>query len=252
MKSRASAASEPARSERGDGAPSESARRGGRGGAAPRLIEDLIVALAADARPVSRLPPMGARVRRWLAATTAATVAGVGVIGARGDLPARIREAAFAGEAALMLSTGVLAAAAAFALSVPGAERTRYQRLLPLAAVVGWTGMVAGRLAREGASWAAVAAEPWHLACGAQILALSLLPAIGAFFMIRRAAPLQLGWTAFVASLAALAFAAVGVQLVCPIDPASHTVVSHAVPMAVLAAIGAVAGARWLANAGSG
>jgi hypothetical protein len=216
----------------------------------PVRTEDLIVALAADASRVVRLPSVTMRASRWMAAAATLTMLGVSLIGFRADLLMRIREVAFAREAALILAAGVLAAIAAFVLSVPGAERTGYQRLLPLPAVLAWVGALAERLAREGAPWAAVMTEPWHLACGAQILVLSLAPALAAFVMIRRAAPLQFGWTAFLSALAALAFATAGVQLACPIDPASHVLVSHALPLAVLTVLGAAAGARWLGGFG--
>jgi hypothetical protein len=55
------------------------------------------------------------------------------VIGPRRDVWHAIQQLTFVGTAAATLVTALLAAAAAFVLSVPGAERSPAQRIMPLA-----------------------------------------------------------------------------------------------------------------------
>lgn len=206
--------------------------------------EDLIVALAAHASPVQRLAPIRTRLMRWLGVSAAAGAAGVWAFGPRPDLSAALGEPGFAGDGLLTIATGILAATGAFVLSVPGAERTRLQRWLPPAGLAAWAAFLGWRFAGAGGSWAELSAEPWHLACAARILLIAALPAVTGFLMIRRAAPLDLGWTAALTLLACLAFATLAVQIVCPLGTTAHVIVSHLVPLLGLLALGATAGAR--------
>lgn len=206
--------------------------------------EDLIVALAADASPVQRLEPIRTRLLRWFGVPAATGAAGVWAFGPRGDLGAALGETGFVVDGLLTIGTGALAAAGAFVLSVPGAERTRLQRWLPPAGLTAWAAFLSWRFAGAGGSWADLAAEPWHLACAARILSIAALPAIAGFLMIRRAAPLDLDWTAALTSLACLALATLAVQIVCPFGTTAHVIVAHLVPLTGLLAVGTVAGAR--------
>jgi hypothetical protein len=212
---------------------------------APRT-EQLIVALVADGAAVTPLPPVRARVARWLGASTALTAAGTWLIGVRPDLAAAARDAAFVGDAALTTATAGLAAVGAFALSIPAGERFRTQRAWPLAVAVALVAEIAWRFGSHGGTWQALATEPWHLACALRMFALAALPGVAAFSMIRRAAPLEPRWTAGLASLAALALGAVGTQLACPLGSTAHMLVSHMVPLAALALLGIALGTNFM------
>lgn len=208
--------------------------------------EDLIAALAAAAAPVRVLPPLGVRLARWLAVAVAAAAAGVWIFGPRADLDSAVRDAGFIGDLALMLATGLLAAAAAFGLSVPGAERSPLRRAWPLAALLAWAAFLAWRFAAGGGSWTALVHEPWHPACAARILLVAAAPAGVVFAMVRRAAPLRPLWTAALASLASLAIAAVPAQIVCPLGGTAHLLVAHLMPLLAFTTVGTVAGAAIL------
>jgi hypothetical protein len=99
-------------------------------------------------------------------------------------------------------------------------------------------------VASGGSSLSRIAAFPVHVGCVAQIVALSLIPGLALFTMLRRAAPLRLSWSAGLASLAAFAAAAAGTQFLCPINDPAHLLVGHAVPVAALALAGALIGSR--------
>ena len=212
----------------------------------PIRTEELIAALAADAAPVSLLPPVKVRLARWTMLALSVTTALSVLIGVRSDVGVAVLDRAFEVEALLMLATALSAGATAFVLSVPGAESTPALRALPLLTAGAWIVQLAWLLARGGETWSTVRLEPWHVACGARIALLAVAPAVASLMIVRRAAPLEYTWTSGLSVLGAVAFAALGVQFVCPIDRASHLFVSHALPVAALALLGAAVGTRVL------
>jgi hypothetical protein len=75
---------------------------------------------------------------------------------------------------------------------------------------------------------------------------LSIVPGWALFAMLCRAAPLRRAWSAALATLAAVALAAVATQVICPVDDPAHQVVGHVLPVAFLSVSGAIVGRRWL------
>jgi hypothetical protein len=214
--------------------------------------EDLIVQLAGSAGPIQPLAPPMRRLWRWTAGAVATTVAGVALIGVRADTGAMSREIGFLVLAALTMTTALVSAGAALVLSVPGAERSAAQRWAPIVAGGAWAGLLTWSVLSGGSGVPRIVAFPFHIGCVIQIIALSLIPTWGLFSMLRRAAPLRLSWSAGLASLAALALAAVGVQFICPINDPAHLLVGHFVPVAALALAGALIGSRALARPARG
>jgi hypothetical protein len=210
--------------------------------------EDLIVRLAGLAGPVQPLAPPMRRLWRWTAGAVAATVTGAAVIGVRADSATMSRDIGFLVLAGLTMATGVVSAAAALVLSVPGAERSAAQRWAPIAAGCAWAALLTWSVLSGGSAVSRLAAFPFHIGCVIQIIALSLVPAWALFAMLRRAAPLRLRWSAGLASLAALALAAAGTQFICPVNDPAHLLVGHVVPVAGLAFAGALIGSRALAR----
>jgi len=172
--------------------------------------------------------------------------AAVSALGPRQDLFDALRQPVYAARLMTTLSTAILAAAAAFVLSVPGAERSRVQRVLPWVALGGWAVLLAALLVSGGDPVARVLAFPVNWPCGYKILGFSLISGTALFVALRRAAPLERLWTASVAALAATAFGAVATQFVCPVDDPAHQLVGHVLPVIVLAAIGTAIGVRSL------
>ncbi|MBU6456061.1 MAG: DUF1109 family protein [Bradyrhizobium sp.] len=97
---------------------------------------DLIAALAKDLPPVRRLRPPLVRAACWLAVAFVVVALLAVAQGIRQDLAARLHDPAFAVSMAASLLTGVLAALAAFQVSLP--DRSRLWLLLPLPALVLW------------------------------------------------------------------------------------------------------------------
>lgn len=208
--------------------------------------DDLIIALARSAGPVTPVARPSARLLRWAVATTLLMMIAVFTIGPRADVRTAISQTTFAALVALTIGTALSAAASALVLSIPGAERSAWQRGLPLLAGGGWTLALAGLLVLEGAAIERLLEFPVHLTCVIEIAGLSLTPGWALFRMLRGAAPLERAWAGALAALAAAAFAALATQFICPIDDQAHHLVGHVLPVALLAATGAMAGQRYL------
>jgi hypothetical protein len=151
------------------------------------------------------------------------------------------------------LAAGVLAGATAFALSVPGIDRSTSRRALPFVTALVWAGLLAVLLANGGQPAQRLMAFPVNWPCGYKILGFSVIFGGAILVLLRRAAPLDFVWTGSLAALAATAMAAAATQLVCPVDDPAHQLVGHVVPVIVLAAAGTAIGVRalnWLRPAG--
>jgi hypothetical protein len=161
---------------------------------------------------------------------------------------------AYVSLAGITLLTAVLAAAAAFVLSVPGAERSPLPRAAPLVAAAAWiTGLIVA-IAQGGNGYERMIARPMHAACVIEIAAFGLLPGWMLVTMLRRAAPLQPSWSAALAALAAAALGALATQIVCPVDDPAHHLAGHVAPVALLVLAGTLATREsldWLARRGA-
>jgi hypothetical protein len=208
--------------------------------------DELIVQLARAARPVRPLSAPSVRLAGWTAAAVPVTALGVIVVGPRVDVWTAIYQPTFVATAVATLGTALLSAAAAFVLSVPGVERSRLQRAVPLVAGGVWALVLVVLLTTGGDPVQRVLALPFHWACLIEIVGLSIVPGWALFAMLRRAAPLRPAWSAALATLAAVALAAVATQVICPVDDPAHLLVGHVLPVAFLSVWGAIVGRRWL------
>lgn len=208
--------------------------------------DDLIVALARSARPVRPLAAPSVRMAGWTVAAVSVAALGAVVIGPRTDLQIAVHHRMFLALAAVTLVTALSSAAGAFMLSVPGAERSPLQRVVPIVAGLAWASGLAFLLSAGGDPVRRIVALPIHVACVLEITGFGVLAGWPLFGMLRRAAPLRQAWSAALATLAATALGATATQFVCPIDDPAHQLVGHALPVVLLSALGALAGRRSL------
>src|ERR687898_117258 len=96
--------------------------------------------ISTHATPVRRLRPPLLRAGLWLLAAGLLLVLLAWLYGPRPDLAERLRQPTFAAALAGSLLTGVLAAVAAFHLSLP--DRSRLWLLVPAPAVVLWASTI--------------------------------------------------------------------------------------------------------------
>jgi hypothetical protein len=209
--------------------------------------EDLIADLASRAGPVKPLPAPGIRTIGWSAAAIVCALAGVAVYGSRPGLGALLDQPDFGWTAVLGFATMMTAAASALVLAVPGAERSRLLGGVTIAMVGVWGATMILAVARAGNGLAGV--SDWPI-CFIRVVSIGLLPAVVMVGMLRRAAPLRPGWTAALATAAAVAAGAVAIQFVCPVSDPGHALLGHFIPVVSIAAASAAAGRRILKQHG--
>ena len=163
--------------------------------------DNLIVELARTASPVTPLAPPFVRFVRWAAVMFVVAAVGVFVLGPRPDIADALGQPAYIARLLATLLMALLAAIAAFVLSVPGAERTKAQRIVPFVAVCAWAALLGTLLIAGGDPVARVIAFPVNWPCPYKILGFSLVPGFALFALLRRAAPLEPMWSASLAGM---------------------------------------------------
>jgi hypothetical protein len=204
--------------------------------------DELIERLVAEAEPVQPLADPDRRAAWWTAAALATTVLAVLYFGLRRDAAEVWRSPMVLARVALLGVTVWLAVTTAFRLSVPGGEprvRARWWPVIALGALVALstaevlTGAVSGSMGSPLRSWM----------CVRKVAFAGAVPAILAVLLIRRAAPLEPRWTAFLGVLGAGAAGALTSEMACSIEAPVHTLLWHILPVAVFGVIGLGIGA---------
>lgn len=209
--------------------------------------EDLVSAMAHEMGPVKRLRPPLVRAALWLGFSVVVIAAVVAFSGPRHDLAERLARPWEAGQMALAAVTGVLAAIAAFHLTLP--DRSDRWALLPLPGLVLWIatlgwGCVAD-FVRLGAEGIALGTS---FSCLGFILGLSLPMGGAMVFALRHAGPIRPVPTMATGVLSIAMLASVGLSIVHHLDAAIMVLVWHAGAVAIATAIGGGIGGRALAR----
>jgi hypothetical protein len=187
-----------------------------------RLIRDL----ATDLKPVRRLRPPSVRALAWLAVvvTVAIVLATIGDLSALGHRLAATPDMWLAAAGSAL--TAILAAVAAFQLSLP--DRSRAWALLPLPAALLWiiaSGVGCLRVWFVSGTHAADLSEERD--CLFFIVGLSVPLSALLIVMLRRACPLRPALTAAIAGLAAAAGAATLLIFFHPFDASATDLAVH-------------------------
>jgi hypothetical protein len=178
---------------------------------------ELIDILCADAKPVRRLRPPLVRAALWLLFAGLVLVVLAALLGTRPDLAERLRQPTFVGALAGALLTGVLAAVAAFYLSLP--DRSRLWLLLPVPALLLWTSTIGYGCLTD---WVSI--EPDGVRLGTTLecfatLALASLPlSMALLVMLRHAARIYPTTVAMMGGLASAGIAATALSLFHELD----------------------------------
>jgi hypothetical protein len=178
---------------------------------------DLIASLAANMTPVRRLRPPVTRAACWLLlAAVILTLLAVSQ-GIRPELAQRLREPAFATSMAASIFTGVLAAMAAFLVSLP--DRSRLWLFLPIPPLVVWLSNIGYQCLTQ---WIAIGPDGVSLGeaarCFATLVLTSLPLSLAMLVMLRYTAPLRPTAATFMGSLAVAAITATALSLFHAID----------------------------------
>lgn len=210
-------------------------------------ISRLIGDLSADLKPVRRLPPPWLRALIWLGVVL---VVGLLLVATRTLLPALgiigndpfMLPGAYAS-----LATAILAAIAAFELSLP--DRSDAWILLPLPPLVVW-------IVLNGLGCLATLAIPGtetspfqFMVCFSLILGISIPLTAAMIVMLRRTRPLRPLRVGVLGGLAASAAAATLLILIHPHDSAVLDLAAHCVAVAVIVGLNVLLGGRLLVPA---
>ena len=207
--------------------------------------EQLIRALAGQARPVTPMPQPWHRTVVWAGVTVVYLGVLIAIVSPRDDLAARMGDLRFMIEQGAALLTGLTAAIAAFALTIPGTRRTIVW--LPVAAAALWLSAVtAGALRDLELAGPGGVAFQTNWGCVVTVLAGAAMPAVMMAMMLRRGVPLAPHLTMALGGLAAAALGNVG-ACVSHADSSNLVVlVWHWGTVFAVAALGALAGAHLL------
>lgn len=204
---------------------------------------ELIDMLCADAKPVRRLRPPLVRAALWLLFAGLVLVVLAALLGTRPDLAERLRQPTFVGALAGALLTGVLAAVAAFYLSLP--DRSRLWLLLPVPGLVLWISTIGYGCLTD---WVSV--EPDGIRLGTTLecfatLALASLPlSLALLVMLRHAARLYPTMVGMMGGLASAGIAATALSLFHELDASVMVLLWNLGVAALIAALGGAFGRR--------
>jgi hypothetical protein len=204
---------------------------------------ELIDALVECATPVRRLRPPLVRAALWLCfAGLVLALLAIGH-GVRTDLAEHLHHPGFAVSIAASLATGVLAAMAAFALSLP--DRSRWWLLLPVPALAAWVATIGYGCF---ADWVSIGSDGVHmgeaLRCFATLVLTSVPLAIALSVMLRYAALLRPGAVAMMGGLAVAAMTSTALALLHDLDATIMILVWNLGTAALITGLGSMFGPR--------
>jgi hypothetical protein len=210
---------------------------------------DLIESLAANMKPVRRLRPPVTRAACWLL-LAALVVALLAVSqGIRPDLARRLHDPAFAAGIAGAALTGVLAAIAAFLVSLP--DRSRLWLILPAPAAAIWLSNVGYQCLTQ---WISMGPNGLSLGetarCLATLVLTSLPLSLAMLVMLRYAAPLRPTAVTFMGSLSVAAITATALSLFHAGDATLMIIMFNIGTAAMFVCLGSLFGRRmfeWIA-----
>lgn len=207
--------------------------------------EDLIRALASEAKPVRRLAHPAWRVMYWLSISLLYVAAVVLVMGLRPDIGVKLGEPRFIIEISAALLTAVMAAAAAFCAGCPG--RPLWERFAPLPMLALWLGSLGAGCWQDWLRWGAngLTLQP-DFVCFPNIVMAGLVPGALILYMIRRGAPLAPMLTTALAALAASALGAAALRLYHAHDASIMILVWQFGSVAIITGLGALIGRKLL------
>ena len=205
----------------------------------------LIDTLVECATPVRRLRPPLVRAAMWLGFAGAILVLLAIGHGVRTDLVAQLHQPIFAAGIAAALATGVLAAAAAFMISLP--DRSHWWVLLPLPALGVWLGTIGYGCLTD---WVNIGPDGVHMGeavrCFATLVLTSVPLAIALAVMVRYSALLRPAAVTAVGALAVAAITSSALSLFHDLDATVMILIWNLGTAVLITALGGAVGRRFL------
>ncbi|MGU2419714.1 NrsF family protein [Burkholderia cenocepacia] len=217
-----------------------------------RSTAELIESLVADATPVRQLPAPARRASGWLLFAALLLVCVAVAHGLRPDLLLKLRQPVFVTSVTAAAVTGVLAAVAAFAASIPG--RSLRWLLLPVPALLVWIATIGYGCLTNWVEIGPRGMSPGETARCFATLALTGIPlSLTLLIMLRHVVRLAPAPVAMTGSLAVSAITAVALSLFHPLDATIMILMWNLGIVAILLSVSALYGKRlfaWVAPLG--
>jgi hypothetical protein len=211
----------------------------------PQLID----ALVERATPVRRLRAPLVRAGLWLGFAAIVLALLAAVHGVRADLVGHLRQPVFVASLVAALATGILAAIAAFILSLP--DRSPLWILLPAPALAAWLSTIGYGCLTDWVSMDPSGVRLGETArCFATLLLTSVPLSLTMLAMLRHAALLRAKTVTLTGALAVAALTSVALSLDHDLDATVMILVWNLGTAALITGIGALLGRRkffWLA-----
>lgn len=205
--------------------------------------EDLIRRLAVDLRPVRPAGHPITTTALWLGVAAVVIILAVLIYGPRDDLAARLAVGFNLPQILAATATGILAAFAAFQLSLP--ERDRRWALLPVPTAIAWLATMGWGCLQDVARLGPEALRVGvSLPCLAFIVGLGMPLTVAMLWLARHAAWLRPGPVAALGGLSAAALASVGLSLIHHLDAAAMVLAWHGLSVLVVAGLASSLGPR--------
>ena len=206
---------------------------------------DLIDALVECATPVRRLRPPLVRGALWLALAALILALLAIVHGVRADLGERLHQPVFVVSITAALATGVLAAVAAFMVSLP--DRSQWWLAVPAPALAVWVGTIGYGCLTD---WVVIGLDGVRfgetLRCFATLVLTSVPLAIALAVMLRYAALLRPGAVTLAGALAVAAITSSALSLFHDLDATMMILIWDLGTAALITGLGGLFGRRVL------
>jgi len=206
---------------------------------------DLIDALVECATPVRRLRPPLVRGALWLALAALILALLAIVHGVRADLAERLHQPVFVVSITAALATGVLAAVAAFMVSLP--DRSQWWLAVPAPALAVWVGTIGYGCLTD---WVVIGPDGVRfgetLRCFATLVLTSVPLAIALAVMLRYAALLRPGAVTLAGALAVAAITSSALSLFHDLDATLMILIWNLGTAALITGLGSLFGRRVL------
>lgn len=211
---------------------------------------DLIDALADNLTPVHRLRPPLVRTAGWVLLSALVLALLAVVQGIRPDLAQRLHEFDFVINIGATLATGILAAAAAFIVSLPG--RSRWWLLLPVPTLIAWLATIGYQCLTRWVSLDAGSITLGETArCFATLVLTGLPLSLALLIMLRYAASLRPVAVTLIGSLAVAGITATALTLFHDMDATAMILVWNLGTALLIIGLGSVVGRRLSHSAGA-
>lgn len=211
--------------------------------------DDLINQLGQQAKPIKPLRSPLMRAILWLFILGICMMIGIVTVGLRHDFMEIIMHPIFILEMASLLIAGICSVIATFQLSVPSEKVTPITwALLGLSSILLLSRMAICFIYSTPESLSAYANSTVGLPIILEALAMSFVPAVVLFWLIKKGAPVRSGLTAVAGLLALSSFAAMGCRSICPMNDPAYIIIWQGLPLMVLIVIGLLIGRsalRW-------